>query len=144
MSNNPLDLEPTYEVNTDFNVVKNETGAKALALRLQNLLLTEKGTYPNNFSLGVGISKYDFEFLDATTLADIRTTIKHQVSKWIPKSSSMIKNVLVENMNTYNISITNSIIVAFELGANADAKFIGIVLQKDTSTSRVTSEILIH
>jgi hypothetical protein len=144
MSDSPLAIEPTYEINTDFNIVNNETGVRALALRLQTLLLTEPGTYPNNYSLGIGVQKYDFEFLDDATLSDLRSKISEQVSKWVPASSQYIKNTIVENMNTYNENITNSIIVAFELGSQTDEKFIGIVLKKDTSTSRVTSEILIH
>jgi hypothetical protein len=143
-SDNPLASEPTYEVDPSFNTAKSETGAKALALRLQTLIITENGTLPNNYSLGIGINQYDFEMLDSVTLDDMQSKITEQISKWIPGGSAYIQNVIVENMNAYDPNITNAVIIAFELGNVSDAKFIGIVLKKDTSTSRVSSEILIH
>jgi hypothetical protein len=145
MSISPLADEPTFEVN-NFGIANTETGLRSLALKIHNLLLTEPGTYPNNYSLGINIAQYEFEIMDDFTLSDLSSNIMLQINRWIPDSN--VTNVVVDRMSNY---VTNdekaktSILVAVQLGEAIDnEKVIAIVLNKDRSTSKVVSEIITH
>jgi hypothetical protein len=141
---NILGIEPTFDVVAGRTDALNDSGVDGLARRLHSLLLMERGTIPNNYDIGIGTQLYSFEILDDPTLADMRTAIMTQMSKYVTTGSPLVKIVMVERMATYDANEPNSVLIAFELGETSDAKFIGIVLRKDRSTSKMVSEIVIH
>lgn len=60
------------------------TDLQALALKIQELLLMEKGTNPAAIEMGVGIKDYLFDFLDETTLSQLTQEVNYQQQKFIP------------------------------------------------------------
>ena len=56
---------------------------EALARMIQNIIVTKKGTYPNNPDFGVGIENYMFELADGKTLSELTSNINEQLSKWV-------------------------------------------------------------
>jgi hypothetical protein len=61
-----------------------ETDLKALAKRIQTLLIMEPGTIPNCVGAGIGIGTYLQEFADNSTLIDLTDRINSQISKYLP------------------------------------------------------------
>jgi phage baseplate assembly protein W len=86
---------------------------EALAQTIQNLLIIEPGTYPNQPSLGVGIENYQFEFLDDRTLSEIREKTDSQIEKFIPTSLNIemeidtIKNNLGQNILYFSFYVSD-------------------------------------
>ena len=56
---------------------------EGLAQTIQNIIIIEKGTYPNTPNFGVGISNYLFELLDNITLSELTNSINNQISTYI-------------------------------------------------------------
>jgi hypothetical protein len=67
-----------------FNTNAVRTKLEALAQVLQNIIIYEPGTFPNQPELGVGIENYQFEFLDDKTMTELKTNIDNQIQKFIP------------------------------------------------------------
>jgi len=67
----------------DFNQQDSRTDKSALAQTIQNLLFVEKGTYPNQPDIGVGIQNYQFEFLDNITINRLNESIKYNIDRFI-------------------------------------------------------------
>lgn len=78
---NELVLEENLFHNFDMR-----TDKFACAQCIQNLLITEKGTYPNQPLLGVGIENYLFEFCTETEISKLETEIKSQINTFIDTS----------------------------------------------------------
>jgi len=139
--NNSVAPEITLEID-DFGNSQVQTGAMAIAYRLQNLLLTEPYTYPDNPDLGVGIQLFEHEHMTDDTLQSIRSKIGEQVRKYMPDAP--IIEVYVEKMVTHVSADMSTVIVGFQLGQEIDnATFIGILLQRDKSTAKVKTDVLI-
>ena len=84
----------------------------ALAQTIQNLIIIEKGTYPNDPNFGVGIGRYIFELMDEQTVSEIRTEIERQVNKYIFHDKVAVAISLtpvklpIQNSNTLKISVS--------------------------------------
>ena len=65
-------------------------GFEAVAVRLQTLMLTRKGTHPNNPDLGVDIDSYRFESDVDGTAEEIRAETERQIAKWMPGAGPVI------------------------------------------------------
>jgi phage baseplate assembly protein W len=122
----------------EFNQTKSTEGLLALAKLIQNLILTEPGTYPNNPDLGIGISNYKFEFLDDSTINLIRSRIDSQISKFIPESQ--IDEILIQKAN----DSANTLGIMFTLQEPIDDEnaFI-VVLNQSNSSSETFSKIIV-
>ena len=68
----------------EYGAHKTFEGLTAVAARLQTLLLTRKGTHPNNPDLGVDLESYKFEYADTNTEIAIQTELDRQMRKWMP------------------------------------------------------------
>lgn len=80
----------------------------AVAQLFQNLLLIEKGTYPNQPELGVGIENYLFELLDNDTIRDITSIVDNQVQQFIPTEYTIISRISRQKNNkNHNIIFIN-------------------------------------
>ena len=97
----------------DFNNPIYRQDLESLAQVIQNLIIIEKGTYPNQPDLGVGIANYMFELLDSTTLYAVQTDIEEQIEQFISHNNISIKvnvkiieNITTTKANTLGISIT--------------------------------------
>jgi hypothetical protein len=75
--------EPQMGVNA-FNKTELSVGLKALAMRIINLLLMEKGTISNCFDMGVGIGLYSFEIMSDSLVGRLHSEIFGQVVTYLP------------------------------------------------------------
>ena len=89
--------EPILDFNGFDNPLMYED-MEALAQTIRNIILVEKGTYPNTPDFGVGINNYLFEILDSITISEISTEIQRQIAKYIVADSVEI-NVMLERIN---------------------------------------------
>lgn len=119
-------------------------GLEALAQTIQNLILIEPGTYPNQPDLGVGISNYLFEILDDKIIYEINNKIEKQISEFINHenievtcSVKKLKDPKTTRANTLSISI-NIVNIIKEKQINIHYLFAG-----NTKTKKVVSEIYI-
>ena len=89
-----------YEINLELDPDSQKIeGLMALAQTIQNLLLTEQGTYPNQPDLGIGISNEQMELLDQTTIDELKDKIDNQIEKFIPTNYSIQTVVNTQNIN---------------------------------------------
>ncbi|BDH16483.1 MAG: hypothetical protein [Bacteriophage sp.] len=96
-----------YKVDPNKESIKNEetfipsafidshkfTGVQALALKMQELILMEKGTNPAALGMGVGIRNYLFELADGETISTLVSEITSQQQTYLP--TNLIKRVEV-------------------------------------------------
>ena len=95
-----------------FHLPAYREGLESLAQTIQNLILIEQGTYPNQPQLGVGIEKYMFEIIDEGTTTEIENEIKNQVNEFILHPSinidvhvSILETELTGKANTISVKI---------------------------------------
>ena|SRR5699024_730799 len=95
-----------YLASNAFNEPLELNNFEALAQTIQNIIIVEKGTYPNTPRLGVGISNYLFEIMDDQTLSEISTAINNQISTYIVSEDVNISINLtpMEDWNEQNIN----------------------------------------
>lgn len=98
--NEALKNEETFFPSAFTNSFK-YTDLQALALKIQDLLLMEKGTNPSAMAMGVGIKNYLFEFLDDATIAILTEEITYQQQTFIP-------NNLIRNFQFFRNNLENS------------------------------------
>ena len=100
----------------NFNNPAKFEGLESLAQEIQNLLIYEKGTFPNHPNLGVGISNYLFEILDERTLSDIRKNIDEQINTFIDHPYiTIITNVKKVDKNSKSKSRYTIIDITFTI-----------------------------
>lgn len=68
---------------TNFRKNKMYTGKEAVARMIQHILITKKGTYPNNPNFGVGIEDYLFELATPTLKSTLEEEITNQLNLWL-------------------------------------------------------------
>lgn len=120
---------------------------EALAQVIQNIVLLEKGTLPNQPELGVGIENYLFEPITELTQERLTNDIQSQVAKFIP------------NMYTVKVEIemsvkelTNTILIAvsikdspFQTSVNSDNgdTLIAMVVGKNKRQQKLMHRLII-
>jgi len=96
-----------------FNKPMYRTNLEALAQVIQNLLIYEPGTFPNDPELGVGIADYMFELADDITLRQISDNIENQIKTYVAHPGTNV-NVDVKNYNTTDRNL-NTLIINVEV-----------------------------
>lgn len=102
--------EPLLEID-EYTKPAHREELVALAQTIQNLIIIEKGTMPNDPDFGVGLGSYIFEFMDSTTLNEMRISIEEQISKYIFHGRVSVRVVIspvklpIQNSNTLRIVI---------------------------------------
>ena len=123
---------------------------EALAQTIQNLILINPGTMPNDPLFGVGIERYLFELMNDTTLSEIKNNIEDQISKYIVHDDVTV-NVEVKPMGTSSKDI-NSLALSVQLcpssstgiDSNSDDSLeIGFAYAASTTTRKTISKIMI-
>lgn len=79
----------TYNNDINIDARKSEAlnkrhNTEALAQELQNLIIFERGTFPNDPDLGVGIANYIMELSDTDTMIALRNNIQTQIDHYLP------------------------------------------------------------
>lgn len=84
--------------NDNFNRPVLQDDLVALAQVIQNILIYEKGTFPNQPQLGLGIRNYLFEILDNITLTTLEDEIKEQIDLFAPNDRIVdVKAEVIKN-----------------------------------------------
>jgi phage baseplate assembly protein W len=123
-----------------YNTSARREQLEALAQTIQNMMIMETGTYPNQPELGVGIENYEFEFLDSTTLNSLKEKIDNNITKFIPTNITIdfdvdtIKNNTGKNILFFTFLVSGN-------SAYTDTSQIGLLFGKDGG--KVVSKILI-
>jgi hypothetical protein len=145
-----------YKINSNEESIKNEetfipsafidshkfTGVQALALKMQELILMEKGTNPAALGMGVGIRNYLFELADEETISALVSEITSQQQTFLP--TNLIKRV--EIIRTDRPTERNNIFIFIHLN-NIDENYtnnyfaIGLTDKVSKNENTILSEI---
>ena len=90
-----LTTEQTLWVD-DFNISKEVDELTAIAIRLNNLIMMNPGTMPNDPKMGVGVRKYNFEYANTETIYKLRNDILEQMELYLPIEKNYDINVFIE------------------------------------------------
>lgn len=110
-----------------------------IAQVIQNILFTEKGTYPNQPELGIGIENYLFEKVDKGTLTGLEDEIKYQVEKFCPNEyivKPFVESRLVNGNPTLCISFT-----IYDVEKRVETQF-AVVVGKSKNTKNMISRLI--
>ena len=78
---------------------------------IQNILLIEPGTYPNEPNLGVGIENYLFEQASSEVRQELNKKITKQIENYAPISGGKV-DVIVESGGTFNKILYISVLIS--------------------------------
>jgi len=131
-----LKKELCFSIN-EFNTPDEKGGIRGLALLIQNLVLLEPGTYPDSPDMGVHIGKYQFEYLDNSTLSKIEYEIRQQIEIYIPNHD--INYIYVDTFYNESKTIKNILGLAFALNNNGH---FFLILKQDRHYNMISQTIL--
>lgn len=128
-------------IKNDFNILHQYQDKTALAQVIQNILLIEPGTYPNNPTLGVGIENYLFEKVDSLFKTDLETIITNQIYKFIPNSYGIDVDVDQQEIE----GGLKALVIKFEIRdyANEELLDFGIVYGTKNNSDKIVSKLII-
>jgi hypothetical protein len=138
----PLFKDELLLAKSVYNTNAVRTKLEALAQVLQNIIIYETGTFPNQPELGVGIENYQFEFLDDRTMSELKTKIDDQINKFIP-SDIRVEPKVEAIMNELGKKI---LVISFRVSGldntNTDSE-INMLFGKDKTNRKVISKIIL-
>ena len=89
-------------VMNEYGKLKEYTGANAAVLAIRNIILTKKGNFPLSPSLGLDIENYQFDFLDQTTVNQLKADLLSQINTYVPSLENVSVQVeIVEGNDEY-------------------------------------------
>lgn len=140
--------ELTLESESGHSSLKIRENLESLAQNLQNLVIMERGTYPNDPTLGVGIQNYIYELDDAETINALEQNIKSQISHYI-QYSNLTVDVHVEAKSTMGNPLPNSVNIRFNIQPNdsdIDGKFseaysVDLAVAMNSQSSRLVTKL---
>lgn len=80
-------------------------GINAVIKNIQRLLFIEKGTYPFDPEVGLGIHRYLFEPADERTKESIESDIARVVRTYEPRASADVNVTFFKNIKGFNINM---------------------------------------
>jgi len=126
----------------DFGSVSTYGELPALARLVQRLIIMEPKSYPDDPDMGVGISNYEFEFLDAITINELTLKISTQINKYIPNNN--IDSVIVEAIANDKTGVNNTIGILINFVKDIEGKSNMILtFDKVGKTGKIDSKIYI-
>lgn len=138
----PLFKDELLLAKSVFNTNAVRTKLEALAQVLQNIMIYEPGTFPNQPELGVGIENYQFEFLDDKTMSDLKSSIDNQINKFIP-SDIKVEPKVESLLNELGKKI---LVVSFMITGLEDSNRpseINMFFGKDKTNKKIISKIIL-
>ena len=137
----------TLNINS-FNKLDFWEDRESLARMLQHIVITKKGTYPNNPDFGVGIEDYMFEKADASTVNELTIKINEQINKWIDKDDSIeikvnVKYIKIPEKTHYvNLAVFFTVTRDDTLNpTNNDDYVLTLYLTEDVKNRKIISKI---
>lgn len=135
----------TLNVN-NFNKLDYSEDVLCIARMLQNILLTNPGTYPNNPTFGVGIEYYLFDFANEKTKSELTSKIIDQINTWLNTNQNIIITPEIKFVKTDNNTYT-TLAVMFNVSKdsvttnkNQEYNFT-IFFTGDTTNRKIVSKI---
>ena len=125
---------------SNFNTMTMREDKTALAQVIQNLLFIEKGTYPNQPELGVGIENYLFEKMDNGTCSSLADAIKEQIENFAPS-----KYIVDVNVEGKLVNGNTTLVIAFSIkdtNEMTDTRF-GVLVGKSEKTKKTITKLII-
>lgn len=138
----PLSKEQTLWVD-DFSNAKEVDELTAVAIRLNNLILMDPGTMPNDPKMGVGIRKYKFEYANTDTIYKLRNNILEQMELYLPIEKNYNIDVLIQ-IDKDSLDNKKVIYVKFDIYyKNNENKTFIIEYKNSENSGRLIAEIRI-
>lgn len=110
---------------------------ESIALRLQNLIISEPVMLPNYQDCGVGIKKYLFGTFTDSTKADIQSRIEYNIKTFMGEVANLIT---MSDIKSNTINGINSFVVYFNIMDPDKKTETSIAI--DVKTIRTTNEII--
>ena len=127
-------------VMNEYGKLKEYTGANAAVLAIRNIILTKKGNFPLSPSLGLDIENYQFDFLDQTTVNQLKTDLLSQINTYVPSLENVSVQVeIVEGNDEYPGNAIGIMVSAIGENEKLNASFL---VTHDNENVNVFSELL--
>ena len=127
-------------VMNEYGKLKEYTGANAAVLAIRNIILTKKGNFPLSPSLGLDIENYQFDFLDQTTVNQLKTDLLSQINTYVPSLENVSVQVeIVEGNDDYPGNAIGIMVSAIGENEKLNASFL---VTHDNENVNVFSELL--
>lgn len=124
----------------EYGSLKEYTGANAVVLAIRNIILTKKGNFPLSPSLGLDVENYQFEFLDKTTINQLRAELLTQINTYIPSIENVTVDVeIIEGNENYPDNAIGIMVSALNDSEKITASFL---VTHDKEAVNVFSELL--
>lgn len=122
-----------------FHNIELKNDKVGLAQVIQNVLFIEKGTYPNQPDLGIGIENYLFEKIDKGTTSNLENDIKIQLKQFVPNDyivEPKVESRVVNGNPTLLISFTIQ-----DVEKKEETKF-GFLVGQNKTTKNIVSKLI--
>lgn len=121
-----------------YELVESYYDKNAIVLAIRNIILAKKGNFPETPSLGMNIEKYQFDFLDDQTIANIKNELNDQISKYIPSVSGV--DISIDKIDD---EMTNSSYLGISIMANTDGNNLtaNFLIMKEQEEVKIYNEI---
>ena len=127
-------------VMNEYGKLKEYTGANAAVLAIRNIILTKKGNFPLSPSLGLDIENYQFDFLDQTTVNQLKADLLSQINTFVPSLENVSVQVeIVEGNDEYPGNAIGIMVSAIGENEKLNASFL---VTHDNENVNVFSELL--
>lgn len=127
-------------VMNEYGKLKEYTGANAAVLAIRNIILTKKGNFPLSPSLGLDIENYQFDFLDQTTVNQLKSDLLSQINTYVPSLENVSVQVeIVEGNDEYPGNAIGIMVSAIGENEKLNASFL---VTHDNENVNVFSELL--
>lgn len=127
-------------VMNEYGKLKEYTGANAAVLAIRNIILTKKGNFPLSPSLGLDIENYQFDFLDQTTVNQLKADLLSQINTYVPSLENVSVQVeIVEGNDDYPGNAIGIMVSAIGENEKLNASFL---VTHDNENVNVFSELL--
>lgn len=128
-----------FEVGTNNKLIT-YYDASALVLSIKNILLSKPGNYPLTPSLGIDISKYQFELLDDETISDIEADLSFQINKYSPiPGDAEVKVLKLSKEDGYDY---NAIGISVSVILNGEKSTFNFIALQDNEIINVAVDII--
>lgn len=132
----------------DFQKPAYRSNLEALAQTIQNIILIDPGTYPNDPNFGCGISYYLFEFNDSVTITELQSKIDEQITKYaLHPDVTVSTNVSSSRAMNGRMSILTIDVSIYETSSNKatgekEAVSFSYMFAGNTETKTIVSRIM--
>ena len=137
MADSEIREEPIFGL-SPFGKSASLKGVNAVAARIQNLILMEKGTVRERFDMGVGIGRHIFQILTDSEMISLQLEIESQIREYLPDVP--LRGVTLRPMTGEN---AKAVEIEISLSSEIDG-FSRLSIRVDTSQRRgVRTEIFV-